>query len=424
MKSPTQFKWSALVALTAIGMMGIVGACGKDSTKPVVPPPPPPPLPAPTGVTAAAVSASQIDVTWTDNATNEDGYKVESCSGAACANFAEIGAVAANVTAFSNTGLTAGTSYSFRVRAHNAQGASDFSNTATASTEILPPPQTGAVLVGAGEITSCATQASTQTAALIDGVIAQNPDAIVYTVGNNLADIITPSRSFESCFDPKWGAFKPRMRAAVGQMDFESVGETSVYNYFGDKAGAPDGWYSFDVGANWHVIVLNTATWQHGAANLTEGNSPQNTWLAADLAANTRPCIMVISWERRIYTNSLGGRGRQNNMLTIGNILYAAGVDLLVSAKDKLYARFPQTDAQGVRDDVGGFRQFLVGTGGRSVDQLVTPAATADDPISPVEVQSNSWGVLKFTLNDASYDWEFIPTVAGGFTDSGTTNCH
>ena len=133
---------------------------------------------------------------------------------------------------------------------------------------------------------------------------------------------------------------------------------------------------------------------------------------------------MAISWERRVYTNSLGARGRQGNMLTIANILYAAGVDVLVSAKDKLYARFPQTDAQGVRDDVGGFRQFILGTGGRSPDQVVTPAASVDDPISPVEVQNNSWGVLKFTLNASSYSWEFIPTVPGGFTDTGTTNCH
>ena len=66
-----------------------------------------PALPAaPTNLAATAVSKSQINLTWTDNATNETGFKIERCKGATCTNFTQIATVGANVTSYSNTGLS------------------------------------------------------------------------------------------------------------------------------------------------------------------------------------------------------------------------------------------------------------------------------------------------------------------------------
>ena len=63
-----------------------------------------PALPAaPTNLMAAAVSRSQINLAWTDNATNEDGFKIERCKGSTCTNFAQIATVGANVTNVSRT---------------------------------------------------------------------------------------------------------------------------------------------------------------------------------------------------------------------------------------------------------------------------------------------------------------------------------
>ncbi len=93
---------------------------------------------APSGLTATAVSSSQINLTWVDNATDETGFKIERCSGAGCSNFAVIATVGANVTSYSNTGLSASTNYSYRVRAYNAGGDSDYSNTASAVTQAAP----------------------------------------------------------------------------------------------------------------------------------------------------------------------------------------------------------------------------------------------------------------------------------------------
>lgn len=93
---------------------------------------------APAGLTATAVSSSQINLTWVDGGTTEQGFKIERCSDVNCTGFSQIATVGANVANYSNTGLTASTSYSYRVRAFNVNGDSGYSNTATAVTPAAP----------------------------------------------------------------------------------------------------------------------------------------------------------------------------------------------------------------------------------------------------------------------------------------------
>jgi hypothetical protein len=89
---------------------------------------------APTGLTATAVSKSQINLTWTDNANNESGFKIYQCKGLGCTNFKQIATVGANTTTFSNTGLRTNTTYRYRVQAYNVAGNSAYSNIASAKT--------------------------------------------------------------------------------------------------------------------------------------------------------------------------------------------------------------------------------------------------------------------------------------------------
>ncbi|MBI3910466.1 MAG: fibronectin type III domain-containing protein, partial [Armatimonadetes bacterium] len=92
---------------------------------------------APTNLTATAVSASQIDLAWTDGASNEDGFKVERSTDGT--SFTQIATVGVNVASYSDTGLSAATTYYYRMRAYNAGGDSAYSDTADATTLPLPP---------------------------------------------------------------------------------------------------------------------------------------------------------------------------------------------------------------------------------------------------------------------------------------------
>jgi subtilisin family serine protease len=88
---------------------------------------------APTNLTATASSSSAIALQWTDNASNESNYSVERATSSS-GPFTVIATLGANVTSYSNTGLTEGTTYWYRVQASNANGTSAYSNVASATT--------------------------------------------------------------------------------------------------------------------------------------------------------------------------------------------------------------------------------------------------------------------------------------------------
>ena len=88
---------------------------------------------APSGLSATAASTSQINLAWTDNANNEDSFEIERSTDGV--NFAPLAAVGANVRTYSDTGLSSGVTYHYRVRAANAAGSSAYSNTATSTTQ-------------------------------------------------------------------------------------------------------------------------------------------------------------------------------------------------------------------------------------------------------------------------------------------------
>jgi probable HAF family extracellular repeat protein len=88
--------------------------------------PVPAPPAAPTDLVAKALSGARIRLTWTDNANNEAGFRVQRAIG--WGSFALVSSVGPNVTTFTDTSVTAGTLYRYRVRAYNEAGPSTWSN--------------------------------------------------------------------------------------------------------------------------------------------------------------------------------------------------------------------------------------------------------------------------------------------------------
>jgi hypothetical protein len=103
---------------------------------------PPLPIPAaPSDLTATPISRTQVDLTWTDNSQNESGFEIErSPDGIA---WTQIVTVSADVTDYSDHSLSCGSNYSYRVRAYNAEGNSDYSNEANAATIVCAPSAPG-----------------------------------------------------------------------------------------------------------------------------------------------------------------------------------------------------------------------------------------------------------------------------------------
>lgn len=265
-----------------------------------------------------------------------------------------------------------------------------------------------AVLVGAGDIAGCASEADEATAKLLDRMRG----AIVFTAGDN-AYPMGAIEDYRNCYEPTWGRHKARTRPAVGNHEYRTPEAAGYFEYWGEAAGkSGEGWYSYDAGA-WHVIALNSNCTIVGCGP----DSPQMKWLEADLKASRARCTMAY-WHHPRW-----GVGRPDpNVQTFWDVLYANDADLVVNGHDHFYERIAPVDPTGTRDPARGIRQITAGTGGISLYGFEKPSPAITDVRD-----DRTFGVVKLTLRSDSYDWEFVPIVtstSSGFADSGTGRCH
>ncbi len=101
---------------------------------------------APSNLSATALSRTSIRLRWKDNSKNESNFKIERKNATAKAKWKQIATVPANSRSFRDRHLRAGSSYKYRIRAHNENGPSSFSNQVTETTRggksTTPPPTT------------------------------------------------------------------------------------------------------------------------------------------------------------------------------------------------------------------------------------------------------------------------------------------
>jgi hypothetical protein len=269
------------------------------------------------------------------------------------------------------------------------------------------PSRPVAVLVGAGDIADCSDLTGAQaTARLLEAI----PGTVLA-----LGDLAYPDGTREnfSCYDRTWGRVKDRTRPAVGNHEFHSEGATYYFEYFGAAAGDPnDGFYSYDLGP-WHILALNSECLEVGGCNQ---GSRQERWLRADLAAHTQGC--TLAYLHKPLFSSGGKHGNDLDLKPFFQALYDAKADLVLNGHDHDYERFAPQDPEGRADPARGIREFVVGTGGKNHRPFGPPLGTS-------EVRNaDSFGVLKLTLRERGYDWEFIPEAGKTFTDSGSGTCH
>ena len=275
---------------------------------------------------------------------------------------------------------------------------------------------TDPVFVGAGDIASCDRTGDEATAKLLDDIVATAPSTTtVFTTGDNAYESGTASE-FASCYDPNWGRHKASTYPTVGNHEYYTLENASGYfDYFGARAGDPTkGYYSYELG-QWHVVALNSVCEKVGGCG---ASSPMVEWLKKDLAANSRTCTLAYFHHPLFSSGSLSGGN--SKMKPSWEALYAARADVVLNGHLHNYERFAPQTPSGVADSAQGIREFVVGTGGYSLNPFKTTVAN-----SQVR-NANSYGVLKLTLHPTGYDWEFVAvdgTVDGRTADSGTGSC-
>jgi hypothetical protein len=219
---------------------------------------------------------------------------------------------------------------------------------------------------------------------------------------------------------------KARSHPAAGDNEYGSAtcntpGASGYFTYFGNAASpnqpgctsACPGYYSYDLG-NWHVVVLNANCSEPGVGGCGS-TSAQGRWLAADLAAHPNQCTLAY-WHLPRWTEAGGVSSASSYFVSA---LHDAGAEVVLSGNNHHYARFAPQSPAGVADPANGIRQFIVGTGGKSLHGL------SRNPDPQVEArQSNTYGILELTLHPTSYSWRFVPEAGRSFTDTGTQSCH
>ena len=263
------------------------------------------------------------------------------------------------------------------------------------------------LFTGAGDISSCSNTGDEATAKLLDAI----PDGLVYNLGDDAYNNGTDAEF--ACYNATWGRHKSRTKPSAGNHEYNTSGATGYYKYFGAAAGDPSkGYYSFDYGA-WHIIVLNS--------NLSRSvGSAQDTWLAADLAANPNQCTLAY-WHHPLYS-STGGTGSGgvsiSSMKPYWDRLYAAHADLVLNGHRHFYERLKPMKPDGSYDPTNGITEIIAGSGGiggGSETNLFPTHVTGD---------GSTFGVLKLWLYEDSFAWKFVPVAGKTYTDSGSTACH
>jgi len=234
----------------------------------------------------------------------------------------------------------------------------------------------------------------------------------------------------------------PRADGQAGHFDLGANGGVN-------GTGVGDGWYSYNVGS-WHLISLNIecSTQPGGCSNTGSWFGAELEWLKNDLAANHSACTLAY-WHQPTFsaTNSITPEGIAAQ--AFWQQLYENRADLVLNGHDHLYAHYRPLDPSGNYDPRKGIREFIVGTGGETLDPVVTATVTSgagetnlEDPgghtnFNALNLEAGAtgdyWGVMALTLDHNGYSWDFESALeaplAGApaspaFSDKGVGTCH
>lgn len=250
------------------------------------------------------------------------------------------------------------------------------------------------------------------------GVVEQLGPDLVLPLGDNQYESGTGTE-YAAAYNLSWGRMRTISRPVPGNHEYLDEDARGYFDYFngpssftGTAGDRGKGYYSFDF-ADWHFVALNSNC-EHIRGGCGRGGL-QESWLRDDLQRSRQPCTLAYAHHPRF---SSGINGSSPSLAPLWQTLYELGADVYLSGHDHHYERFAPQRADGTPDPERGLREFVVGTGGRSI----TPFRTI---LPNSEVQdTTSFGVLALRLGPSGYQWRFLAIPGMPLADSGAGMCH
>ena len=204
------------------------------------------PLP-PIDLISNAVSATQINLSWTDKSTNEDGFNIQRKSGIGI--FTDIATVGKDVTNYSDNGLTSETTYIYRVYSFNNVG-----NSPTYSNEL-------SITTGSPTVTDASNNTYPTVTIGTQVWMAENLRTTKYRDGSNIP-VVTDNTQWANNYNT--GATSPMMCWYNNdQATYTTNKFGALYNWYainpatnGNKNVCPTGWH-VPTDAEWNVLIAN-----------------------------------------------------------------------------------------------------------------------------------------------------------------------
>lgn len=229
-------------------------------------------------------------------------------------------------------------------------------------------------------------------------------------------------------FVENYGAYFGGLRRITepvpGNHDYGVEGAAGYFRYFGARAHGPGGYYSYDLGA-WHVIALNSAICP--AITGCGPGDPQYEWLLDDLAASDAACTLAywhhprydwLKYQHADWTEDYEWLRTE----PFWDALYAAGADVVLAGHNHNYSRWLPMDDELSYDRERGIVQFIVGSGGRNLNDLGSASTRPDTFATGFD---DGFGFLELKLRARGYDWRFVPARGQpSFIDEGSRGCH
>jgi hypothetical protein len=216
-----------------------------------------------------------------------------------------------------------------------------------------------------------------------------------------LGDHAYPNATLENlriAYSPTWGRKKRVTYPTPGDHDYDNA-RRAYHQYFGTRP-----YYTFTMGG-WRVFSLNSEI-NHSRS------SAQVRWLRRKLSSSRADCIAAY-WS--VPRWSSGSERGDASFRPFVRSLVKRRADLMLGGDTHNYERFARQTATGARR-ARGIRQFVVGTGGRSLDGFSEVHRNS-------QVRRKAFGVLNLTLRDHSYRWRFV-NQARRTLDAGRTRCN